>query len=139
MGHMGNRVPAGPRQRGGSAAKEEAAARNKRARQHMEEKGGRTILDLGRLTDYRPTHAGSHKAYEGLLLSVCCLFYVVDHSHSLAAHRRRWAARSYWGRSLRPWCATRPRILGVLKDDSLRDPKRRSRILESLLGISAPI
>ena len=27
MGHMGDRVPAGPRQRGGSAAKEEAAAR----------------------------------------------------------------------------------------------------------------
>ena len=51
MGHMGDRVPAGPRQRGGSAAEDEAAARNERARQRMEETGRRTILDLGQLTD----------------------------------------------------------------------------------------
>ena len=62
------------------AAKEEAAAhaskrqRATNARSNvLEETGGRTIVDLGRLTGYQPTHAGSQEAYEGLLVSVGCV------------------------------------------------------------------
>ena len=39
--------------------------------------GGQSILDLGELNRYQPTHAGSRSAYENLLVRVsflCCIF-----------------------------------------------------------------
>lgn len=91
--------------------------KSNKGREILSESGGQTILDLGRLTGYQPTHAASRSAFEGLLNTISSRDLLGSQSPSIL----RDAAEE---------------LLSILKNDSLRDPERQSQISYLLLGKS---
>jgi pre-mRNA-splicing helicase BRR2 len=83
--------------------------------------GGQSILDLGELNRYQPTHAGSRSAYENLLNMIKSKAYLGNQSSSILTD-----------------AATE--IIATLKDQNLRDPDRHDTISRILTGkgTSAP-
>ncbi len=49
--------------------------------------GGQSILDMGELDVYQPTHAGSRASYENLLVSFSFFFFVLIHLHASSLER----------------------------------------------------
>lgn len=71
--------------------------------------GGKSILELDRVMGYRPSHAGSRAAYEELLQCV--------------------GSREYLGAQPADVLSDAvEEVLGVLKNESLRDPERQAEI-----------
>lgn len=79
------------------------------------ESGGQTILDLGKLSGYQPTHASSRSAYESLLNTVGSRNFLGSQSPSILRDATE-------------------EILSILKNDNLRDPERQSQISYLLFG-----
>jgi len=77
--------------------------------------GGRGILDLGELSGYQPTHAGSQASYEGLLNMIKLKDYLGNQPTAILVD----AANE---------------IITTLKDDSMRDPERHDMISKILTG-----
>ncbi len=83
--------------------------------------GGQSILDMGELSGYQPTHAGSRASYENLLNVIRSKQYLGNQPSSILVD----AASE---------------IISTLKDVNLRDPERHEYISKILTGkgLSAP-
>jgi len=101
--------------------KREQASGSKRGEQVLLASGGQSILDLGELNRYQPTHAGSRAYYESLLSLVKSKAYLGNQPTSILTD----AANE---------------IILTLKDQNLRDPDRHNMVSKILTGkgTSAP-
>mmetsp|Transcript_17823 Transcript_17823/g.25189 ORF Transcript_17823/g.25189 Transcript_17823/m.25189 type:complete len:2374 (+) Transcript_17823:76-7197(+) len=79
------------------------------------ESGGRGVLDIGDLTGYRPTHAGSKAGYESLLSLIGSKSYLGNQPTAVLTDAVN-------------------EVINTLKDDNLRDPERRSILSKLLTG-----
>ena len=79
--------------------------------------GGRSILEMGDLTGYQPTHAKSRSSYESLLSMIKSKAYLGNQATDIITD----AANE---------------IIATLKDESLRDPDRHLQISQLLTGKS---
>ena len=77
--------------------------------------GGQSILDMGELNGYQPTHAGSRANYESMLSLIQSKAYLGNQPTSILTD----AANE---------------IIGTLKDDNLRDPERHDLLSKILTG-----
>jgi len=80
--------------------------------------GAQSILDMGELSGYQPTHAGSRASYETLLSLIKSKTYLGNQPTSILQD----AANE---------------IISTLKDDNLRDPERHDIVSRILTGKSA--
>jgi len=77
--------------------------------------GGQSILDMGQLQSYQPTHARSRASYETLLNLIKSKAYLGNQPTAILTD----AANE---------------VVSILKDDNLRDPERHDRISKILTG-----
>ena len=80
--------------------------------------GGQSILDMGELNGYKPTHAGTRATYESLLAMIRAKQYLGNQPSSILVD----AANE---------------IISTLKDQHLRDPERHDIISRILTGKGA--